>query len=167
MALTTTTIGNKVRGVYDNVKDTFPASIAPTSGTISSVNTLNKKIVGSGTVFLTDVVPGDYIWFTTIDDLVKVENIVSDTELTLVKPVASTVTAVAWKVVKKSDLSFRNISWLIDSAGTAEINTVVYPASTSESDGDVKPNGEGGGRRLSPIIVDSTTNANIVYVTGV
>ena len=71
MALTTTIIGASVRGVYDNVKDTFPASIAPTSGTVSTKSSL-KQIIGVGTVFISDVNNGDFIWFTTTDELVEV-----------------------------------------------------------------------------------------------
>lgn len=164
MALTTIQTGSAIDAEYSNVKDTFPASVAPTSGTISTVNTLNKKVAGTGTVFLTDVVAGDFIWFTTVDELVEIENVVSDTSLTLKFPTLTTLTGVAFKIVKKN--SFKNISWVIDGAGTAEINTIVYPASYSKTMGNSKSNGEGSTGRLSPILVDSTTNANVVYVSA-
>ena len=164
MALTTVTVGSVVKGEYSNVKDTFPASVAPTSGTISTVNGLNKQVVGVGTVALTDLQKGDFIWFTTTDELIEVENVVGDLAFSLVTGTSAPLSGVAFKIVKKN--GFSSISWMIDSLGTAEINTIVYPAQSSESFGNSKPNGQGGGRRLSPIIVDTTTNGNIAYVTG-
>lgn len=165
MALTTTIMGSTVRGVYDNVKDTFPASTAPTGGTITSGSRLDR-LTGVGTSFLTDLEKGDFIWNTVTDELLEVESVCSDTEATLKTEMAGAITTDTFKIVKRTDNRFKTISWVIDATGTAEINTVVYPAETSESIGDTKPNGQGGGRKLSPILVDSTTNSNKVYVTG-
>jgi len=163
MALSTVISGNKVRGSYSNVKDTFPASEAG-AGTLSTVNGLNKQMVGVTTTFLQDIEKGDFIWFTTVDELIEVENVLSDTEASLVRGTATALSGVAYKIVKKN--GFSSISWMIDSLGTAEIDTIVYPAQSSESSGNSKPNQQGGGRRLTPIIVDTTTNGNIAYVTG-
>jgi hypothetical protein len=154
MAVTTNINGRSVDATYDNVKDTFPLSTAG-AGTVSTVNGLNKKVVGVGTAFTSDFQTGDFIWFKTADELCEVENIVSDTELTLRLAPATTATADTYGIVSKSSYEFA--SWTIDSVGTAEINKVAYPAQTSNGD-------ERKARRLEPFLIDSTANANIVYV---
>ncbi len=165
MAVTTKTNGRNVDAEYSNVKETFPESTAATSGTVSTVNNL-EKVVGVGTVFTTDFQRGDHIWFTTTDELVEIRNIVDDLNMTLSRPAPTSVTGVAFSIVKKSDNNFKTVSWLIDAANPAKINEIDYPASTSRSYGNDKPNGQGGGNRISPIIVDSTGNSNIVYVSA-
>lgn len=164
MAITTNITGRTVNASYDSVKDTFPASAAG-SGTLSTVNGLNKQMVGVTTTFLQDIEKGDFIWFTTTDELIEVENVVSDTRASLVRGTATALSGVAYKIVKKN--GFRSISWMIDGAAAADINSITYPSSSSSSDSDVKPNGQGGGARRDPILVDSTANANVVYVTGI
>tara|TARA_R110000803_G_scaffold16197_8_gene44492 strand:+ start:8206 stop:8700 length:495 start_codon:yes stop_codon:yes gene_type:complete len=163
MAVTTNNLNGMTDASYDNVKDTFPKSIASTSGTISSVNGLDKKIVGASTVFLTDFQVGDYIWFTTTDEVRRIENIVDDTNLTLEFPVATTVTAVAFSVVRKT--GYKNISWMNDSVGVADINNMTYPASTSRTMSS-GANGSGGGKRIAPLLIDTTASSNIVYVSA-
>jgi hypothetical protein len=171
-AVTAVTIVNPGTGYAVNDTQTITAGntdatfdVATLGDLISSVNNL-EKIVGTFTSFTTDCQPGDYIWFTTTDELVEIRNIVDDTNLTLAAAVPTSVTDVAWKIVRKSDNGFNRVSWVIDSVGAASINEIAYPASTSETLGDTQPNGQGGGRRIAPIIVDSTANSNVVYVTG-
>lgn len=238
MALTTTTLGNKVRGVYNNVKNTFPAAETDTSagigtldtivagatytttaiatattssgsgtgctvtytavaggvtavvivepGTgyalndtqtiiagnsaatfdvltltkvVSSVDTLNKHVTGLGTTFLADVHRGDFIWFTSNDKLIEVEEVVDNTNLYLKTPV-TTVTLAPFRVVKRN--GFKTVSWNINSAGTADIDGVTYPLGTSETIDESED-----GSRIVPLLVDSTANSNVVYVTGI
>lgn len=154
MAVTTNQNGKHTDAEYSNVKETFPESTAG-AGTVSTVNGLNKKVVGSGTSFTTDFQRGDTIWFKTADELCEIDNIVSDTEMTLVLAPATTATADTYGIVKKSNYNF--ISWSIDSTGAAEINGITYDAGISNSD-------ERKTRRLSPFLVDSTSNANKVFV---
>lgn len=154
MAVTTNTNGRTVDAVYDNAKDTFPLSTAG-AGTVSTVNLLDKKVVGVGTAFRTDFQVGDTIWFKTADELAKIDNIVSDTEMTLSLAPATTATADTYGIVKKPNFEF--ISWSIDSAGAADINGITYDAGISNSD-------ERKRHRLSPFLVDSTSNANKVFV---
>jgi len=163
MAVTINSLNGMVDASYDTIKETFPVSIASTSGTVSSVNGLNTRIIGSGTVFLTDVKRGYFIWFTTTDEIIEVESVTDDTTLTL-KESASTLTGVAWKVIPKNPYS--NTSWGVDSVGAADINGITYEASMSKSIGGGKSNGEGGGKRITPILIDSTANSNVVFVSA-
>jgi len=163
MAITTQVIGNIVESKYDNVKETFPESVAPTGGTISTGYRLDQ-LIGVGTSFLSDLEKGDVIWFTTTDELADVIAIDGDLKVTLSREISGSLAGVAFRVVKKN--GFKSISWLIDSANPALINTIEYPLGTSKSYGNDKPNGQGGGRRTNPVLVDSTLNGNIVYVSG-
>ncbi len=163
MAVTEVITGRNVESSYENVLETFPKSISPTGGTVST-GSRNDQIVGSGTSFNTDLEKSDYIWFTTTNELMEVRNVVDDENLTLYREVSGTLSGVSFKIVKKN--SFKSISWLLDSVGTAEINSIIYPISSSKTYGNSKPNGQGGGNRLSPLLINTTTNSNIVYVSG-
>ena len=147
---------------YDNVKDTFPQSAAPTGGTVS---TSGRKdyIVGSGTSFLSDFKLGDYIWFTTTDEVVKISNIVSDTELYINKELSGAVSGVAFKVVPRE--GWKMVSVAVDGAGAANINNIQYPASYSVSYGNGRTVSNGG-RRQEPVLIDSTVSGNVVLVNA-
>jgi len=164
MAVTINELNGMTDGAYENVKDTFPQSVAPTSGTVSSVNGLNTRIIGVGTVFLSDIQKGDFIWFTTTDEVREVVSITDDLTLTLKLPVSTTVTGVAFKVVPKK--GYRNVSWGIDDAAGADINGISYNANMSRTISDNKPNGQGGGKRIAPLLIDSTVNGNTVFVAA-
>lgn len=160
---TSNTTGNVTKVEYSNEKETFPVSVAPTSGTIST-GTRKDFIVGASTVFLTDVEVGDYIWDTTNDELRKVVGVLSNTEIYLEKEFTNALSADPFKIVPKN--VYRTMSWAIDAVGAADINGITFAASMSETLENNKPNGEGGGRRLSPILIDCTANANIVNVSA-
>lgn len=160
---TSNTTGKVTKVQYSNEKDTFPLSSAPTAGTIST-GTRKDFIVGSSTVFLTDLEKGDYIWDTTNDELREVVGVVSNTEVYLDREFTNALSGAAFKIVPKN--IYRTMSWAIDAADTAEINGIEFPASTSESLENDKPNFEGGGRRLSPILIDCTANGNTVNVSA-
>jgi len=196
MAITQVVTGRNVEAEYSNVKDTFPASAAPTAGTISTGYRLDQIIgvatvfltdvekgdyiwftttdelvevkgvqdIGVATVFLTDVEKGDYIWFTTTDELVEVKGVQDDLILSLEREVAGALAGVAFKIVKKN--GYKTISWLVDSVAAAEINSISYEAGVSKSYGNSKPNGEGGGNRLAPVLVDSAINGNVVNISA-
>jgi hypothetical protein len=159
---------NKLNGMtdasYDNVKETFPESVAPTSGTVSTVNGLNTRVIGVGTVFLTDVKKGDSIWFPVNDEVREVESVCDDLTLTLKFPVDTTVTGEAFKIVPKNGYSI--VSWGVDSTAGADINGISYEASMSRTIGNQQPIGQGGGKRIAPLLIDSTVNGNIVYVSA-
>lgn len=163
MAITQVVTGRNVEAEYSNVKDTFPASAAPTAGTISTGYRLDQ-IIGVATVFLTDVEKGDSIWFTTTDELVEVKGVQDDLILSLEREVAGALAGVAFKIVKKN--GYKTISWLVDSVAAAEINSISYGAGVSKTYGNSKPNGEGGGNRLAPVLVDSSVNGNVVNISA-
>ncbi len=163
MAVTINKLNGMTDASYDNVKETFPVSTSGT-GTLSTVNGLDTRVIGVGTSFLTEAKKGDYIWFTTTDELREIESIADDLTLTLKFPVDTTVTGVAFSVVPRN--GYRNVSWGIDSAAGADINGISYEASMSRSVGNSKPNGQGGGSRIAPLLIDSTVNSNIVFVAA-
>lgn len=162
MAVTTNKTGRLVDATYDNVKETFPVSTAG-AGTVSTVNGADRKVVGVGTSF-TSLNVGDYIWFKTADELAEIENIVSDTELSLRIAPETTATADTYGTVAKTN--YASISWLIDDAGTGDVNKFTFPSGTSRTYGNGKGNTIGGGKRLSPILIDSTTNSNVIFVSA-
>jgi len=162
MAVTTNKTGRLVDASYDNVKETFPVSTAG-AGTVSTVNGADRKVVGVGTSF-TSLNVGDYLWLKAADELVEIENIVSDTELSLRIAPETTATGDTYGTIPKTNYS--NISWLIDDVGTGDVNNFTFPANTSRTYGSGKGNTIGGGKRLSPILIDSTTNSNIIFVSA-
>lgn len=130
---------------------------------IVSTGTDLKVIDGAGTKFLTDVVAGDYIYFPTTDEIEEIESVQSDTRLYLKTAIASKA-GVAFKFIKKYNC-FRSVSILL-TATAEEINTISMPLGTSKTYGNDKPIGAGGGRRITPILIDSTVNAGIVLASG-
>ncbi len=162
MAVTTNKTGRLVDATYDNVKETFPVSTAG-AGTVSTVNGADRKVVGIGTSF-TSLSVGDYIWFKTADELAEIENIVSDTELSLRIAPETTATGDTYATIKKNNYS--NISWLIDPLTDADINKFTFKAGTSRTYGSSKSNTMGGGKRLPPVLIDSTANTNTVFISA-
>ena len=160
---TVTTNGRNTHAQYSNEKETFPVSAALTGGTVST-GTRKDLIVGSGTSFLTDFEKGDFLYDNTNDELLEVDKVQSDTVLYLKREASNVLSGATVKVVKKS--GYRMASWSIDSAGTADINGVTFPASTSNTYGNGKDNGAGGTGRMHPFIVDCTGAANTVNVTA-
>jgi hypothetical protein len=131
MAVTIDNQSGTAHAAYANVKETFPVSAAPTSGTITIVAGQPKLVVGTTTVFLTDFNVGDYIWFTSTDELRRIESISSDTELILQQPVAGAITAQAFKTIKA--IGYKTISWANDITGVSNINGVAFPSGISSS----------------------------------
>ena len=90
-------------------KDTFPASSALT-GVVVSVNQ-GDHIVGTDTLFTSELQEGDYMYVPDNDEKYKIRNIISDTELSLEEPVVTAITAV---------VQVTNVT-LTGSSGTADI----------------------------------------------
>jgi len=153
MAVTTTINTGVAHASYDNVKDTFPLSQAPTSGTISVTSNLNT-VEGTTTVFKTDFNAGDHIWFTSTDEIRKIASIESDTMLTLELAVAGAITTQAFKKVKP--VGYSNISWANDATGVSNINGIAMPASLSGSYDTSK--------ERVVLLIDSTVGGGIVNV---
>lgn len=139
---------------YDNVKDTFPQSTALT-GTISAVNN-NTLIIGSSTLFTTELQVGEYIYIAAQSAFRKIRRINSDTELVIQSAFPSAVSGAT--PLRVPEQTYREYSLVIDSAGTAKIDNITLPASTAIG----RP--MTGGKRPEPVLIDSTANANIVNV---
>lgn len=139
---------------YDNVKDTFPQSTTLT-GTITAVNN-NTLIKGTGTAFETELQAGEWIYIEAQSAFRQIRAINSNTELVLWSAFPAAVSGATPKRVPNS--GYRMISWSIDSAGTAKIDNITFEA------GDSGTLSYMGGKRPSPILIDSTANGNNVYV---
>ena len=148
---------NKV-DLISNEIDTIPRSVAAT-GTITSAN--NRLIVGSSTLFTTELQEGDWIFISGQSEVQKVVNIVSNTELVLQDAFTTPLSASAFKSVPKNQYTM--ISWLIDTAGTAEIDGNVFPASASATVENFTVR-DGRASLVDPIVMDTTTNSNVIYV---
>ena len=141
---------------YEDVKDTFPQSSTLT-GTISSANN-GEFIVGVGTAFTTELEIGQWIFVAAHTECRQIRSIASDTELYLYFPFTSALSADTGRKVPRQTYSM--ISWKIDSTGAASIDGIEFEADNSGS----LAIDEISRKRPEPIIMDSTTNDNIIYV---
>lgn len=144
-------------GDYDNVKDTFPQSTSLT-GTIDAVAN-GEQIVGTGTLFTTELQIGEYIYIASQSAFRKIRSITDDTNLYLYPAQAfptPTFSGATPRRVPKN--TYHSISWAIDATGTAKIDNITFPASQSGTMSEV------GGKRPEPILIDSTENSNNVYI---
>jgi len=155
MAITKTINSGTIYASYDNVKETFPESAATTGSGADTVDVVSKNVFGTGTAFKSDFRKGGFVWLTTNDELRRINNIVSDTKMTLEHP----ATNVTGETIKSIDImGFDSVSYIIDSVGAANINGIPLPAEASETfKTDV---------HFFPILIDSTPNANTVTVTA-
>lgn len=147
---------NNQHGVYDNVKDTFPQSTALT-GTVSTAN--NKTlIIGVGTLFSSELQVGEWIFDTTNSEIKQIQSIQSDTELTLKEPFTNSLSGATVKRTPRQ--TYRMASFRIDDTATAKIDGIEFLANQSGTMGL----DEVSRKRPNPIIIDSTTNGNKVYI---
>jgi len=144
---------NNQHGTYANVKDTFPQSTS-VSGTITKAGA--NLIVGVGTAFTTEFQAGEWIYVAGITEIQQIEQITSDTELYLKQQFSGAVSGATYKRVPK--FTYRAASWKIDSTGTANIDGQTIDASTSGALSYMNA------KRPRPIIIDTTTNGNKVYI---
>lgn len=151
MATTTKISSGAIMSEYDSVKDTFPISTAGT-GTVS---VLSRKVVGTSTTFTTDFRNGDFIWLKDNDEVMRVEFVLSDTELTLEMD-ATTDASTTYSIVPR--IGFNSVSYLVDDIGGVNINGINIPANSSESFST--------NRTFHPLLIDSTGNSNVVVVTA-
>ncbi len=141
---------------YENVKDTFPVSTALT-GTVSAVNN-GELIVGSDTAFSTELQTGEWLYIPSITQIRQIKSIASDTELYLYS--AFSVAVSGLDASKTPKQTYKSISWKIDSTAGASINGQVFEANNSGTLGF----DEVGRTRPDPIIIDSDTTGNKVYL---
>lgn len=143
---------------YTNVKETFPASVTG-EGRVDTVNGANKRVIGdSNTEFLSKVQLGDFIWFTSTDEIREVESVTDDHTLTLKFGTASPIVAGNFKIVPKT--GYRSVSWSIDTVAGATINGIAYESGMSKTVGNSNP----GVRRVAPVLIDTTVGLNTVFV---
>lgn len=138
---------------YTDVKDTFPVSTSVT-GTITKAGA--NLIVGTGTLFTTEFQSGEWLYVAGITEMQQIDWIQSDTELVLKQQFTGAVSGATYKRVPRQ--TWRTISWKIDDAAAALINGQTFPA---ESTATLNYQNA---RRPDPIIIDSDTNSNSVFV---
>lgn len=113
--------------LYDNVHDTFPVSSALT-GTITKANN-GELIVGSGTLFSTELQTGEWLFIAAIDEVRQIRSISSDTELYLYRAFTGAVSgATARKVPRQTYMS---VSWKNVDTDACKINGISQAAGTS------------------------------------
>lgn len=137
----------------DGGNDDASFEIATISG--DEVEIIDRNVFGNGTKFLTDFQEGDFIWLLDTDEVRKIENIVSDTKMTMQHNGTATAgTPTDFKVVK--NMGFKKVAYFIDAIGAAKINGVNFPKSAQ---GDFNTSNV-----FFPILIDSTANSNIVSI---
>lgn len=148
--------GNNNIELYTAGKDTFPRSTTLT-GTMSAVNGLNKKIVGVGTLFTTELAEGMWLFIPGEDEVIKIENIVNDLELTVNQGFTNGFTGEVGAQVPRS--SYRSVSWLVDTL-TATVDGV--PFTVGKGNGN-EIQSTMGKSELDPIVIDATGDVTVSY----
>ncbi len=137
-------------------KGTFPLSTTKT-GTITSTPgsaqaSAKKVVVGTGTLFRSEVHEGDYIYAG--DVVRKVTDVVSDTMLYVEYPFPGTVTAEALKVCQAGKYK------IVEARNTGPVNAIYQEAKIEPADVVVRKNEMG----LAPFSYDcSTSTAEITF----
>jgi hypothetical protein len=134
-----------------NADATF--DVATISSNVVAVS--NVRVSGTYSKFLTEAQVGDYIWLKDNDELKRIENILSDNEITL-GDAATTDASTDYAIVKRE--CYHTVSWLVDDADAAEINGVSMLKNSSDSFCTRK--------RFIPILIDSTINGNVVTLSA-
>lgn len=123
MAITT----NGQYAEYNDVKDTFPVSTSLT-GTVSSANN-GEFIVGSGTLFTTELQTGEWLYVADQDDFRQIRSISSDTELYLYSAFSTALSGDTARRIPRQ--TYKSISWEVTAAADAEINNISQAAGSS------------------------------------
>lgn len=104
--------------VLTGVQDSIPQSSSGT-GTLTSVND-KRQISGSGTSFTTELTEGEWIYIKAQNAFRKVENIVSDTSLTIDEPFTVDLSGSAFDITPRS--RYKEVSLFVSGAGAADID---------------------------------------------
>lgn len=104
---------NTVFNIISNGKDTVPLSVAGT-GTILTAGApttpdTGTHIVGTGTLFLSEVQAGDWIYSPTLDEVQQVRNVIDNLNLVLYFKFSTDITVGLALKVSKSLYSFLSI----------------------------------------------------------
>lgn len=148
---------------FSNEIDTFPRSQAVT-GTVQSFND-NRDIVGTGTSFFDVFQVGEYLFSADKSEVRRIAYIQSDTKITLDEPFSGAALPALTVIRRVPRPNRRSISFQIDAAGTAAIDGQTLPANTSNTF-HASGNNSVGRQYQTPIVIDSTSNSNVVYVSA-
>ena len=145
-------------------KDTVPKSTSG-SGTISTngVNVVSQYITGSGTSFQTESERGAWIWDTDNDELRKVKEVISDTELVVFGSFTNEFSAISLKYISKDDAQI--IFMEVDNTGgsATTIDGVALGSAKVFTDG--QPDNNSVARLCLPRVVDGATSNCTVTLT--
>lgn len=131
--------------LYSNEQDSFPRASAGT-GTITAYN---NRIVGSSTLFTTEVQVGDYIYMKTQNAFRRVLDIQSDTELTIDRAFGSAISAASFHITPKD--GYIEVSAYVTGAGAGEIDGVSF----AQNNGNTWT-GVDRSSKIYPIDIDAT-----------
>ena len=148
-------MANKTNSLYDVLaaaKDTYPFS---SNGTGTIDVGADTNVVGSGTLFGTEVKQGDYLFNAADDELRQVVKINSATSLSIDAPFTTPIVATAPVYTPQSNLV--EISVFIAPADAAgEINGNVLPPGVGISWGKTGRTTSANRDLIDPIVLDAT-----------
>ena len=144
---------------YASVQDSIPKATAG-AGTISSVNN-HRQILGSGTAFLANVNPGDYIYIKGQNEFQRVIDIQSDTALQIEGTFTSNLSATAYHITPNP--RSREVEIEVTGLGDALIDGVTYEQGEVEG-WSKRDKGRTINDYVLPIDVDTNTNSTTVRV---
>lgn len=140
--------------------DLVPASTTWT-GTVSTNGT---KVIGSSTVFLTEIQPGAWVWNVAQHQVRRVIRVLSDTELIIDSAFSAELSGADFKGVTKEDAKVMFME--IDNTGGVDttIDNVAFASGKVYTDG--QPNPGGNVRKFCrPVHVDGATSNCTVKLT--
>lgn len=137
-----------------NTKTTVPA---PANGT-GTIDTDGKSVIGTGTLFLSEMRAGAWLVDTSQDEVRKVLQVESDTLAYLSNAFSSDIAALTTpSIIASDDLNIRGLSVAILSGLTdGEIDGVVFDNGDSVVFGKFSDNKDGFKSFVDPIIVEAT-----------
>lgn len=133
--------------------DTFPASKAKT-GTITTTNAYDgKRVIGTSTLFTTELEIGGWIVDIAHDEIRKITNILTDTNLTIDHAFSNSLTGLALKYVPPSDSVELSV---VFSGASGKIDGQLLPANIGFSFGKTGRDNSAVRDFIDPLIIDAT-----------
>lgn len=129
------------------------------SGT-GTITTYGIKIVGTGTLFSTELQAGSYLVNLTTNEAIKVYRQDTDTKAFLEKPFAADITAATPQIISKAKAKVKEIQLV--TAGSCFIDGVAFTGTKGyNKNGDHK---SGRPNLIEPIIVDASGSSMTVDI---
>ena len=131
------------------------------TGTITTIAN-NRVVVGSSTLFNTEVFSGDWLVDLTNGEVRQVESINSNTELLLKTGFTNALSGVAVRVISSSNSKVQYME--IKPAGTVAIDAVAYSSAETYTDGQMNPTGANQ-QFCKPVVLNATATTAKIKLT--